>query len=279
MKLGLVLPSRESVLWHGGATRSLLDIATAAEHAGWDSVWAGESIVARPRPDPIALLAAVAGRTSRVTLGTAVLLPLLRSPLLGAHSLATVHELSEGRLVVGVGPGASIPDTDAELRAVGAPVGRRVSRLLDTVAAWRAAWGDGPPVWLAAAGPRTLALTGTTFDGWLPYPPTASGYTDGLDVVRRHAAGRPVTAGVYLTVALGEPDAAAAELEAYLLGYYGVGRELMGALQACFAGRPADAAHWIRSYVDAGAEHVVVRIARRDLRAHPGLAESLLAEL
>jgi len=106
---GLLLPSREALLWADSNLGLLVDAAKVAEEAGYDSVWVGDSLLARPRGEPLALLGAIAGATKRVTLGTAVLLPLLRNPVLAAHQLATVDRISNGRVVAGVGPGAELP--------------------------------------------------------------------------------------------------------------------------------------------------------------------------
>src|SRR6266851_7095040 len=129
-KTGLLLPSREALLWADGDLTVVLDAARQAEKAGYDSVWAGDSLLARPRGEPLTLLAAVAGATTRVTLGTAVLLPLLRHPVSLAHVIATLDRIAKGRLVVGIGPGAELPGTHAELAALGVPSDRRVGAML-----------------------------------------------------------------------------------------------------------------------------------------------------
>src|SRR6266851_567811 len=139
-KTGLLLPSREALLWADGDLTVVLDAARHAEDAGYDSVWPGDSLLARPRGEPLTLLAAVAGATTRVTLGTSVLLPLLRHPLSLAHALATLDRIAGGRLVVGVGPGAELPGTHAELTAVGVPSDRRVSAMLSEVERCRRLW-------------------------------------------------------------------------------------------------------------------------------------------
>ena len=289
-KFGLLLPSREAIVW-GGVDR-LVGIARAAEAAGFDSVWAGDSIVARPRLDPLALLSAAAGATSRVEVGTAIYLPLLRDAVVAAHLLASLDQVSGGRLTVGVGPGASIPATDDELRTVGQSMGHRVSRLVEVVGAWRAHWASADvrpvsrsagvssssvPVWLAGAGPRMLRLAGESFDGWLPYSPTVDQYSTGLRAVRAAAGDRGgVVAALYATVTI-EHDAAAAraELDAFLTGYYWLGLDVMGQVQACAAGPLDEVVAWIRSYVAAGAQHVVLRLGHRRLDAHAGLASAL----
>ena len=64
-------------------------MAERAEAAGFDSVWIGDSITARPRHEPLTLMAAIAARTKRVRLGTGVLLPALRNPVVLAHLVGT----------------------------------------------------------------------------------------------------------------------------------------------------------------------------------------------
>lgn len=283
---GLLLPSREALLWGNSDLAFVIEAARRAEKAGYDSVWAGDSLLARPRGEPLTLLAGVAGATSRVTLGTAVLLPLLRHPLSLAHVVATVDRISAGRLIVGVGPGAELPGTHAELAALGVPSDRRVSTMLSAVERCRRLWRNeepglelqprpfqpnGPPIWLGGSGPRMLRLAGETFDGWLPFSPTPADYASGLRAVREAAerAGRDpdsVATGAYLTVAVADnPGRAADELDAYMRTYYGVPAEVMTRAQACHAGTLESAAEWFAAYRGAGARHLVVRLARPDL--------------
>ena len=285
-KTGLLLPSRESLLWGDSDLAFVVDAAQRAEVAGYDSVWAGDSLLARPRGEPLVLLASVAGATTRVTLGTAVLLPLLRHPLSLAHALATLDRIARGRVLVGVGPGAELPGTHAELAALGVPSDRRVGALLSSVERWRRLWRNeepgielqprpfrpgGPAIWLGGSGPRMLRLAGSTFDGWLPFSPNAAEYASGLRAVREAAegAGRDpggVATGAYLTVAVADtPATAAGELDAYMRAYYGVPAEVMTRMQACHAGTLESASEWFAEYRAAGADHLVLRLARPDL--------------
>ncbi len=296
-KTGLLLPSREALLWADGDLTVVLNAARQAEKAGYDSVWAGDSLLARPRGEPIALLAAVAAATTRVMLGTAVLLPLLRHPLSLAHALATLDRIAEGRLVVAVGPGAELPGTHAELTAVGVPSDRRVSAMLSEVERCKRLWSNeepgiqlqptpfrlgGPPVWLGGGGPRMLRLTGTTFDGWLPLSPTADAYAAGLRSVREAAvqAGRDpdgIATGVYLTFAVADTASeAAGELDEYTRAYYGQPAEVMARQMACHAGTLESAAEWFAGYRAAGARHLVLRLARPGLRDYTATVSRLL---
>jgi alkanesulfonate monooxygenase SsuD/methylene tetrahydromethanopterin reductase-like flavin-dependent oxidoreductase (luciferase family) len=280
---GLLLPSREALLWADSDLAFLIEAARQAEKAGYDSVWAGDSLLARPRGEPLTLLAGVAGATTSVTLGTAVLLPLLRNPLSLAHVLATLDRIAKGRVIVGIGPGAELPGTHAELRALGVPSDRRVGAMLSAVERARRLWRNeepglelqprpfrpgGPPIWVGGTGPRMLRLAGETFDGWLPLSPTPADYASGLRVVNEAAerAGRDpesVATGVYLTVAVADnPHEAAGELDAYIRSYYGVPAEAMAKTMALHAGTMESAAEWFAAYRGAGARHLVVRLAR-----------------
>jgi alkanesulfonate monooxygenase SsuD/methylene tetrahydromethanopterin reductase-like flavin-dependent oxidoreductase (luciferase family) len=285
---GLLLPSREALLWADGDLAQIVNAARAAEDAGYDSVWVGDSLLARPRGEPLTLLAAIAAATARVTLGTGVLLPLLRHPVTLAHGLATLDRVAEGRLTIGVGPGAELPGTHAELAALGVPSDRRVAAMLATVERCRRLWrgeeagidlqprpfrAGGPRIWLGGSGPRMLRLAGEQFEGWLPFSPTPVDYASGLRAVREAAerAGRnpdAVSTGAYLTVAVADhPNAAAAELDGYMRAYYGTPAEVMARVQACHAGTLESAAEWFEAYRKAGARHLVVRLAR------PGLTD------
>src|SRR5215208_4398361 len=215
LRVGFLLPSRDAVVAGDSCLGRLVDLAVRAEELGFDSVWAGDSPVVRPRADAMVLLAAVAARTRRVQLGTAVLLPALRSAILLAHQLASLDAVAGGRLVLGVGSGFPYPPTRAQFAAAGVPYEGRLARMEDTIRAMRSLWAaddetvsfdgpyvrfadaavrpgptstGGPPIWLAGAGDRAERRVGRLGDGWIPYPPDPSEYAAGLRRVREAAA-------------------------------------------------------------------------------------------
>ena len=109
---------------------SVLRLATWAEEAGLDSVWVGDSLTAKPRLEAMTTLAAIAARTSRVRLGTAVMLMALRHPVLLAQMMGTVDLISGGRLQLGIGVGGAFnPMQQAEWRNAGVNQRTRVPRL------------------------------------------------------------------------------------------------------------------------------------------------------
>ena len=115
MRLGVLLPHRAAVLQ--SARRPPVEecwtIARWCYEAGMD-IWVGDSIVAKPRLEPLTTLAYAAAITRRARLGTAVLLPALRQPTVLAHALANLDQLSGGRLVLGLGVGWKLTEIERE---------------------------------------------------------------------------------------------------------------------------------------------------------------------
>ena len=124
--LGYLLPTRESVMAASPGTARLLGLAERAEGLGYDAVWVGDSLFSRSRHEPLTLLAGVAARTTRVRLGTAVLLPALRNPVVLAQIVATLDRLAEGRLVLADAQHRRSPCT----RPKGSAGGRTVAQSL-----------------------------------------------------------------------------------------------------------------------------------------------------
>lgn len=287
MKFGLVVPTYRSILDAGRTAPEMVGIAVEAERLGFDSVWVGDTLAQAPI-DPLTLLGAFAARTERVTLGTAALLPALRDPLLSANAILSLDLLSQGRITLGVGAGFA-GRSEPEFAFTRVPWARRRARLDDIVALWRHVWSGksgpfhgevlhydtlpeypephrpgGPPVWLASFTPGALARAGRLYDGWLPYPPDVADYADGLAKIRE-AAVRPVTPALFATVLIeDDPIRARERLEVYARRNYGVPLDFVEKIQVQIAGSPEQVADRLREYQDAGAEHVLIRIATQE---------------
>ena len=176
-----------------GSTPSLASLKTyarAADEFGYSYLCVNDHLLySRPWLDGPTTLAAVIDESGSMRLATTVSLPVLRGPVPLAKTLAALDVLSNGRLLVAVGPGSSAQD----YAAVGVPFGERWRRFDEAVLALRALLrGDrngvdgefyrtrgvllepsparpgGPPVWIASwgstAGLRRVAAAG---DGWL----------------------------------------------------------------------------------------------------------------
>jgi probable F420-dependent oxidoreductase len=138
---------------------SIRDAAIQAEELGFDDVWVSEHIII-PRDaayppsatfyDPVLTLTWAAAFTRRVRLGTSVLVLPMRHPLPLAKELATLQNLSGGRLILGAGVGW----LEAEFDALGVPFRERGRRMDEGIAMMRAVWADDPvtfrPRWIAA---------------------------------------------------------------------------------------------------------------------------------
>ncbi|MEO1063694.1 MAG: LLM class flavin-dependent oxidoreductase [Actinomycetota bacterium] len=122
--------------------RRTLDHVRAVEDLGFDTVWLTEHhfIDDDYLPSVLPMAAAVAAITTRVTIGTAVLLLPLHDPLRVAEDAAVVDVLSDGRLRVGLGIGYKVEEFDA----FGVDRRRRGALLDEGLDVLRAAWAEGP---------------------------------------------------------------------------------------------------------------------------------------
>jgi alkanesulfonate monooxygenase SsuD/methylene tetrahydromethanopterin reductase-like flavin-dependent oxidoreductase (luciferase family) len=145
MRLGVLLPHRAVVIQ--SVRRPPVDecwtVARMCDEAGMD-LWVGDSIVAKPRLEPLTTLAYLAAITRRARLGTAVLLPALRQPTVLAHALASLDQLCQGRLVLGLGVGWKLPAIEREWEACGREHRRRAKDLEEHVIVWRKLWSGDP---------------------------------------------------------------------------------------------------------------------------------------
>lgn len=298
--IGILLPTRESVMYDPGTgdPRPLVALAERAEQAGFDSVWAGDSLLAKPRAEPLTLLAGVAARTTRVALGTAVLLASQRNPEQLAQATATLDAMSDGRLILGIGAGPGAPNVRADHELVGADFDRRSSRAIEVAQRVRSLWTgadgtqmyplpgrrEGPPVWIGGEGPRTLERTGRLADGWFPISPNVATFSSGLARVRESAeeAGRSaddLAIGMYVTVVIGEPAEAQRQIEEHAQLYYGAPYDTISRVQGSKAGSREQVGEWMQAFIDAGAQHLCVRFGCDNPEAQLDLLAGMLEDL
>jgi F420-dependent oxidoreductase-like protein len=228
MKLGLNLGFLTS------SDPNPVPLALEAEKLGYDSVWVAEAWGS----DAVSLLAWVGALTKRIALGTAILQIPSRTPALTAMTAATLDRLSGGRLLLGLG--VSGPQVVEGWHGV--PYGKPLTRTRETVAIVRQILArDEPlmfrgesyaipaegselgkplklmmsplrktvPIYLAALGPKNVALAAEIADGWLPifYSPFHAGvFRESLDEgFSKRAPDKPFDVAPGVTVAMG-PD-------------------------------------------------------------------------
>ncbi|GAA2704648.1 TIGR03619 family F420-dependent LLM class oxidoreductase [Actinoplanes palleronii] len=302
MRLGVNLPQTTRY----DLTRDVTEFARAAEEIGFDSLWAYERILAPedtsgahglygvpglPWPesyahttDALVTLTLAAAVTSRVELGTGVLIPGLHLPFRLARSLAALDAASGGRVLAGLGSGWSIDEFEATAPRPIAERGAALDEFLDIAAA---TWGPDPvtydtgtyrlapsrvnpkparrvPVYLAGGNRTALGRIARRADGWLPtgLPPQRVGEV--LAGLRAQAAevGRdPAAIGCVFQLGLRSLNA------------------VPTAGRAPYSGSPAQVAEDIAALAEVGVEHVYVTLssAARDLEELIGAAKSLHA--
>jgi probable F420-dependent oxidoreductase len=112
------------------------DFVQRAETLGYDSLWVQEQIVGDvPILEPLSLLTYVAALTSRLRLGTSVLLLVLRNPIQLAKSLSSLDQLSQGRLTVGIGIGGHVRES-----IFGLPSEHRIRRFVEALHVMKTLW-------------------------------------------------------------------------------------------------------------------------------------------
>ena len=220
--------------------RDALEEVVRAEELGFDSVWMEEhhSVVNHYWPSPLLVLAGFATRTSRVLLGTDILVAPFYHPVRLAEDGALLDIMSNGRFVLGAAIGYK-PD---EFALYGAELEKRGARFEEQLAIVKALWAEGavafkgryyqlegrleprpvrrphPPIWIGGWGDLTLKRAATLADNWIPGPTAdlarlLAGNRQFLD--QRAAAGRttpPAEWPLTRDVIIADSDAEAREL-------------------------------------------------------------------
>lgn len=296
---GYLLPTREVVMASPTPDfAQIIALAERAESVGFDSVWVGDSILARPRLEALTTLAAVAARTTRVRLGTGIFIAALRQPVVLANELANLDIISGGRLTLGFGVATKNDTTLREFANCGVPPTERVGRFDETIEVLRRLWREpevthagkyfrldgvrlglkpvqpgGPPIWLAAHVENAFRRVIRLGDGWIPNagtPAAFKAYWSEL-VTMGHAMGRDANAlhrCVYTTLNINDDEAQAErEIGAFMSNYYGMPFDKMIGRHGMCWGSVAKCTEWLRAFADAGAQTIVVRFGAPDQRA------------
>ncbi len=259
-------------------------VLARAESLGLHSVWVQEQIIGTTASlEPVETLTYVAALSERVKLGVAVLLTTLRAPVHLAKSLATLDQLSGGRLIVGVGLGGNI----ARYPAYGIERAHRVARFVEGLQIMKELWTkptvsfagrfwrlDGvamepkplqhphPPLWFGAHHEAAIRRSVELGDGFIgagassidDFATVVSTLRTALERADRDPASFPISKRVYVAV---DEDAsrAIARLEAWFGRFYG---DAALARRVAIWGSPDRCAEGVRRVVGAGATLVIL---------------------
>lgn len=209
----------------------LFKIAKINEEAGFDSIWTPDHLLFIPPgivPEAWSLLAAAAVTTEKAVLGTCVSDPHRYHPAVLAQKVATVDQISGGRVILGLGAGEAM-----NLEPFGIEWKKPVSKLIEAVTIMRRLWTgemfsyEGEfwklkdaclqitpirgkvPIYFGANSPRTLKLTGEIGDGWLSMPLSPKLFEKRLKIIKEGAekANRPfeqIDPGIHVYTAVAE---------------------------------------------------------------------------
>ena len=308
-RFGLTLPNRGVII---GATtvEEMLKMGEWADSAGWDSVWVGDSIFAKPRLDAIVLLGALAARTKRVRLGPACFASTpLRDALILAYQWASLDFMSGGRTVFVACQGQPEPGGgafDKEFAALRVEPGSRMRRMEEAIEIMRLTSSrehvdyDGKynqfrdvtvlprpvqqpiPIWVVS-NPNTTQVTNVERgyrrvarlgDGWMTKGKTPTDVRESLALIRGYAReqGRELPPSfevcIYHNINVNEDrEAALAESKRFLDSYYSVNytREYIERWVAL--GSPAECIANLRSFIEAGATTITLRLTGYDQEA------------
>ncbi len=189
------------------------EFSRRAEALGYHSLWTQEQIIgATPVLEPISLLCHVAAVTETIGLGTAVVIASTRNPVHLAKQLATLDQMSGGRLIAGLALGGR----RRQYALLGGPSERRVHHFTESVEVIRALWTEAkprydghfwkldgesiaprplqrphPPIWMGGRHPNGLRRAARIADGWMGAGSTSTAEFRGhAAALREHLAER-----------------------------------------------------------------------------------------
>jgi coenzyme F420-dependent oxidoreductase len=222
MKIGIVAP-----YWNDITKKELQAIARLAEELGYHSIWVPEMW----GRDAFSVLSVLALSTERIKLGTGVISVFSRTPATIAQTIATLDEISNGRMILGLGTsGPAVIENwhglkfEKPLQRTREYVeiirmilrGERVNYSGDIFKLKGFRLQFTPPrkeipIYIASLGPKNLRLTGEVADGWIPFLIPRSGFKDAVREIASgaEAVGRrfeEITVSPYIPVCISRKD-------------------------------------------------------------------------
>jgi probable F420-dependent oxidoreductase len=266
-------------------------IAQQAEADGFDSIWLADHLLYRNPGEPTrgiwecwTILAALAEATQRVEIGTLVICNSFRNPAILAKMATTADEVSDGRLILGLGAGWNEP----EYQAFGLPFDHRVDRFEEALQILkpllqeghadftgqyyqarncdnmpRGPRPDGPPLMVGGEGPRMLRLTAQYADlwntGYMGKPETMAEPLARIEAACRQIGRDPATLGITALIGLWFPDLQA-KPSFFDKPLTGTAQEIAAAM---------------RGYAELGLQHIMFQCAPYTPEARQRLTEAL----
>ena len=280
MEFGVTVPNN----WGIEDPQAVIRFGVLAEEMGYDSIWVmdhlfnngyiRERLDDKPYYHPMATLSHISALTSRIMLGTSVLVLPYHNPVELAKYAATLDQMSGGRLVLGIGVGAMTP----EFEALGIPLSQRGSLTNESMDIMRELWSKedpqysshrwqfedlkfspkpaqtvsgspGVPLWVGGNSTGALRRAGRRGDGWHPSGVSAEEFAIGRQTVREvaEAAGR-------------NPDELVMSVRVEVEAHGGPSSQRAADRSRLPGDDPAGMVAGISAYRDAGAEHFALAL-------------------
>ena len=280
----------------------VVNFAKNCEAMGADSLWTIDRI-AYDNLEPLTLLAAAAGATQRLRLGTSVLLGNLRHPTHLAKIVATLDFISNGRVTLGLGFGSR----ESDYKAVEVPFDKRGSRAVEQVNLIKRLWTEenvthhgrffnvenltiGPrpiqkpiPIWTGGSAEVALKRAGTWADGYICGSSAIPEFSHTWEKVAGYAraAGRnpeDIRKAGLTFMAVDEDHAKAVNtIENYMTRYYGKVRGEVASTS--LVGSPSAIAERIHSFLSRGLDTLIIGLADPDPRQLDLFGDKILPKL
>jgi probable F420-dependent oxidoreductase len=263
-----------------------LSHAEMAEELGYDAIWVSEHIVFYvPTFDAVTTMAALAARTSRIRIGSAIVLLPLRPPAAVAKAVSTLDIISGGRITLGVGVGGEYPK---EFEVCGVPVRERGGRTNEAIEVLRALWTQdsasyqgtyfqftgvsmhpkplqdgGPPIIIGGRSDAAMRRAARLGDGYMPYLFTPKQYAEGLHTIQTyaHTLGRQLDcfqAALYQFIYVADTyEAAFQQANTRLSTNYNQPFDKL-IDRYCVVGTPEGCIARLQAYIDAGARDIIL---------------------
>jgi probable F420-dependent oxidoreductase len=260
--------------------------AEMAEELGYDAIWVSEHIVFHvPTLDAITTMAALAARTRRIRIGSAIVLLPLRPPAAVAKAVSTLDIIANGRITLGVGVGGEYPK---EFEVCGVPVHERGARTSEAIEVLRALWtqdvasyhgkyfqftevsmrpkpvqAGGPPIIIGGRSEAAMRRAARLGDGYMPYLFTPKQYADSQQKIHAYAsaAGRHLAnfhATLYQFIYIADSyEAAFQQANTRLSTNYNQPFDRL-IERYCAIGTPEACIARLQEYIDAGARDLIL---------------------
>ena len=299
MEFGVTVPNN----WGVEDPQAVVNFGPLAEELGFDSVWVmdhlfnngyiRERLDDKPYYHPMATLSHISALTSRVKLGTSVLVLPYHNPVELAKYAASLDQMSGGRVILGVGVGAMTPEFDA----LGIPMSQRGSLTNESMDIMRELWSNEDPryssdrwkfedlkfspkpaqseagsphvpLWVGGGSPGALRRAARRGNGWHPSGMSAEEFAIGRQRVRELAesAGR-------------NPDDLVMSARVEVEAHGGPSSQRAADRSRLPGDDPAGMAAGIAAYQEAGAQHIVLALNTGDVGRLRELMHSIAADV